>query len=81
LKQDGKNEIALNDLGIAYDLQRRYSDAQAAYRKAPAIDPTMAAARTNLARSERAMGSARAAEGKRNSRLQMAYNTGPGNRA
>jgi Flp pilus assembly protein TadD len=43
--------VALNDLGIAYDLQSDHSSAQNAYRKALGADPTMRAAEVNLALS------------------------------
>jgi Flp pilus assembly protein TadD len=42
---------ALNDIGIARDLQGRHADAQVAYRQAMAAAPGMAAATTNLALS------------------------------
>jgi Flp pilus assembly protein TadD len=49
LKQDSQNAAALNDLGIARDLQGHHADAEAAYRGAMAAQPTMVAAQVNLA--------------------------------
>jgi Flp pilus assembly protein TadD len=46
-----RDAAALNDLGIARDLQRRHSAAQDAYRQALLADPAMRAARVNLALS------------------------------
>ena len=43
--------MALNDLGIARDLQGRHTDAQTAYRSALGVDPDMRAAQVNLALS------------------------------
>ena len=43
--------MALNDLGIARDLQGRHTDAQMAYRQALGISPEMSAAQVNLALS------------------------------
>ena len=40
--------VALNNLGIARDLQGRHAEAQQAYRKALAIAPEMADVKTNL---------------------------------
>ena len=51
LARDPRNAKALNDLGIARDLQGRHTDAQAAYRQALGIVPEMQAATTNLALS------------------------------
>ena len=51
LSQDPRNGVALNDLGIARDLQGRHTDAQTAYRNALGIDPNMRAAQVNLALS------------------------------
>ena len=51
LHHEPRNEVALNDLGIARDLQSRHTDAQAAYRQALGIDPEMSAAQVNLALS------------------------------
>ncbi len=51
LQHDPSNKVALNDLGIAYDLQGQHVSAQGAYRKALGTDPTMQAAEVNLALS------------------------------
>jgi tetratricopeptide (TPR) repeat protein len=51
LAQDPGNKIALNDLGIAYDLQGEHAKAQDAYRRALGADPSMRAAEVNLALS------------------------------
>jgi Flp pilus assembly protein TadD len=51
LQHDPGNKVALNDLGIAYDLQGQHDSAQSAYRKALGADPTMRAATVNLALS------------------------------
>jgi Flp pilus assembly protein TadD len=51
LQRDPGNKIALNDLGIAYDLQGDHVSAQGAYRHALGADPTMRAAEVNLALS------------------------------
>ncbi len=51
LSQDPRNGVALNDLGIARDLQGRHADAQTAYRSALGVDPDMRAAQVNLALS------------------------------
>jgi Flp pilus assembly protein TadD len=51
LSQDPRNAVALNDLGIARDLQGRHTDAQTAYRSALGVDPGMRAAQVNLALS------------------------------
>lgn len=45
---DPRNAIALNDLGIARDLQGRHAAAQEAYRLAMTDDPGMAAPQVNL---------------------------------
>lgn len=50
-QKDPHNAVALNDLGIARDLQRHHAEAQAAYRQALAADPQMSAAQVNLALS------------------------------
>ncbi len=50
-QRDPRNAIALNDLGIARDLQGRHADAQAAYREALAANPNQQAAQVNLALS------------------------------
>jgi Flp pilus assembly protein TadD len=49
LKQNSVNAAALNDLGIARDLQGHHVDAEAAYRAAITAQPNMTAARVNLA--------------------------------
>lgn len=49
IHQDGRNAPALNNLGIARDLQGHHADAESAYRAALAADPEMTAARVNLA--------------------------------
>jgi Flp pilus assembly protein TadD len=49
LAQDAHNAAALNDLGIARDLQGKHVDAEAAFRAALAAKPDMSAAQVNLA--------------------------------
>jgi len=49
LKQDSRNAAAMNNLGIARDLQGHHGDAEAAYRSAISIQPEMTAAQVNLA--------------------------------
>lgn len=61
LQHDPRNTVALNDLGIAYDLQDKHASAQAAYRQALGADPTMRAAEVNLALSMALSGQAPAA--------------------
>ena len=51
LAQAPRNAIALNDLGIAQDLQGRHGDAQQSYGAAIAANPDMRAAQVNLALS------------------------------
>ena len=51
LSREPRNDVALNDLGIARDLQGRHADAQMAYRQALGINPEMSAAQVNLALS------------------------------
>ena len=51
LQRDPRNTTALNDLGIARDLQDRHAAAQQAYSKALGIDPELHAAQVNLALS------------------------------
>jgi Flp pilus assembly protein TadD len=51
LQHDPRNAVALNDLGIARDLQGRHDEAQAAYRQAMGINPAMTGAKVNLALS------------------------------
>ena len=48
---DPRNAAALNDLGVARDMQGRHADAQTAYGLAIAADPDMRAAQVNLALS------------------------------
>jgi Flp pilus assembly protein TadD len=49
--RDAHDVAALNDLGIARDLEGRHADAQAAYRQALASAPDLPAATANLALS------------------------------
>jgi Flp pilus assembly protein TadD len=49
LKQESHNAAALNNLGIARDLQGHHADAEKAYRDAMVAQPEMTAARVNLA--------------------------------
>jgi Flp pilus assembly protein TadD len=51
LQREPRNAVALNNLGIARDLQGHHADAQTAYREAMAANPSMTAARVNLALS------------------------------
>jgi Flp pilus assembly protein TadD len=51
LQRQPRNSVALNNLGIARDLQGRHADAQAAYRQALGGSPDMSAAQVNLALS------------------------------
>lgn len=51
LQKDPTNTTALNNLGIARDLQGRHRDAQLAYRQALGQNPDMTAAQVNLALS------------------------------
>ena len=51
LAQEPRNAVALNDLGIARDLQGRHAEAQDSYGAAIAADPAMRAAQVNLALS------------------------------
>lgn len=51
LALDPRDAIALNDIGIAQDLQGRPDEAQASYARAIAADPSMRAASINLALS------------------------------
>lgn len=51
LQHDPRNTTALNDLGIARDLQGHHADAQRAYAEALGIDPELRAAQVNLALS------------------------------
>jgi Flp pilus assembly protein TadD len=49
LGQDSKNAAALNNLGIARDLQGHHAEAELAFRAALAAKPDMSAAQVNLA--------------------------------
>ncbi len=51
LKQDPKDLTALNNLGIARDLQGRHAEAQTVYRGALALSPDQASTQVNLALS------------------------------
>jgi Flp pilus assembly protein TadD len=51
LQREPHNAVAMNNLGIARDLQGRHADAQSAYRSAMAANPDMTAAQVNLALS------------------------------
>jgi Flp pilus assembly protein TadD len=51
LKHDPRNITALNNLGIARDLQGHHAAAQPAYRQALAINPDLESAQVNLALS------------------------------
>jgi Flp pilus assembly protein TadD len=51
LAHEPRNDVAMNDLGIARDLQGRHTDAQTAYRQALGVSPDMTAAQVNLALS------------------------------
>ncbi len=51
LQRDPRNLVALNDLGVSYDLQGKHTAAQKFYREALGSDPTMRAAEVNLALS------------------------------
>ena len=51
LQREPRNAVALNDLGVSYDLQGNHASAQAAYRKALGSDPTRRATEVNLALS------------------------------
>jgi Flp pilus assembly protein TadD len=51
LQREPRNVTALNNLGIAYDLQGEHLSAQSAYRRALSINPAMRAAEVNLALS------------------------------
>jgi Flp pilus assembly protein TadD len=51
LSFEPRNAVALTDLGVARDRQRRHAEAQTAYRQALAVSPDMTAAQVNLALS------------------------------
>lgn len=59
---DPHDAAALNDLGVARDLQGHHAAAQEAYRQALAAQPTSAAAQVNLGLSVALSGDAAAAE-------------------
>jgi len=58
LNRDPRNVTALNDLGVARDLQGNHTGAQSAYRQALGIDPQDSDAEVNLALSMAMSGSA-----------------------
>jgi Flp pilus assembly protein TadD len=58
LSHDPRNTTALNDLGVARDLQGNHVGAQAAYRQALGIDAQLSAAQVNLALSMAMTGNA-----------------------
>jgi Flp pilus assembly protein TadD len=51
LQREPRNKIALNNLGIAYDLQGNHAAAQTVYRRLLGADPTLRPAEVNLALS------------------------------
>ena len=51
LKRDPKETTALNNLGIARDLQGHHAEAQVAYHQVLAVDPNLESAQVNLALS------------------------------
>jgi Flp pilus assembly protein TadD len=51
LNKDPQNQAALNNLGIARDLQGRHAEAQLTYRQVLAIDPNLDSAKVNMALS------------------------------
>lgn len=61
LQHEPRNAVALNDVGITYDLQGKHASAQKVYRDALGADPTMRAAEVNLALSMALSGQAPAA--------------------
>jgi Flp pilus assembly protein TadD len=73
LQHEPRNGVALNDLGIARDLQGNHLAAQAAYRQALGVSPDMAAAQVNLALSLAMTGQAKDAV-----QLLRPLATGPG---
>lgn len=48
LEHDARNTAALNNLGVARDLQGKHAEAQEAYRRALQAQPDLASARENL---------------------------------
>lgn len=73
LRYDPRNLKALNDLGVARDLEGHHTDAQVAYRKALGIDPEDNAAEVNLALSIAMSGNAQDAV-----RMLQPLASGPG---
>jgi Flp pilus assembly protein TadD len=61
LAREPRNLIALNDLGIAYDLQGSHASAQDAYRRALGVNSTMRSTEVNLALSLALSGQAKQA--------------------
>ncbi len=51
LQRNPNDTTALNNLGIARDLQGRHADAQIAYRQALGVNPNMSSAQVNMALS------------------------------
>ncbi len=51
LKHDPNNVVALNDLGVMWDVQGRHEEAQKAYRHALSVSPKATEAEVNLGRS------------------------------
>lgn len=51
LQREPRNAVALNNLGISYDLQGDHASAQAAYRRALGVEPMRHATAVNLALS------------------------------
>ena len=62
LQHAPRDPVALNDLGIARDLQGHHAEAQTVYRQAIALAPSMQAAQVNLALSMALSGQARQGE-------------------
>jgi len=62
LAREPRNDVAMNDLGIARDLQGRHTDAQTAYRQALGVSPDLTAAQVNLALSLAMSGQSKDAE-------------------
>jgi len=48
LSRDQENAVALNGVGVAYDLQGKHAEAQNSYRRALAVDPAYSQSRNNL---------------------------------
>lgn len=51
LQKEPRDTVALNNLGIARDLQGRHAEAQVAYRQALGLNPELHAAQVNMALS------------------------------